>query len=103
VDTVARYGGEEFFVLLPETTGRGAAEVAERIRTRLATEAFAGGRVTISIGVAEFPAHGDTPDGLIAMADAALYQAKEEGRDRVIRAGTVRRSKETKEEAKESE
>jgi diguanylate cyclase (GGDEF)-like protein len=100
VDTVARYGGEEFFVLLPETTARGAAEVADRIRGRLAQEGFAGGKVTISVGVAEFPGHGDTPDGLIAMADAALYQAKEEGRDRVVRAGTTRHSKETK-EAKE--
>jgi diguanylate cyclase (GGDEF)-like protein len=96
VDTVARYGGEEFFVLLPETAARGAAEVAERIRVRLAQEGFAGGRVTISVGVAEFPGHGDTPDGLIAMADAALYQAKEEGRDRVVRAGAARRSKEAK-------
>jgi diguanylate cyclase (GGDEF)-like protein len=92
VDTVARYGGEEFLVLMPETDARGAAEVAERIRQRLAGETFTGGTVTISIGTAEFPEHGDTPESLIAMADAALYQAKDEGRDRVVRAGTRRRS-----------
>jgi len=97
VDTVARYGGEEFLALLPETDARGAAEVAERIRKRLAGETFTGGKVTLSIGTAEFPEHGDTPESLIAMADAALYQAKDEGRDRVVRAGTRRRATKTTE------
>jgi diguanylate cyclase (GGDEF)-like protein len=87
VDCVARYGGEEFFVMLLETTVATAGIVAERIRARVAAEEFPGGKVTISIGVAECPGHGDTPDALIASADAALYQAKDEGRDRVVTAG----------------
>jgi diguanylate cyclase (GGDEF)-like protein len=85
VDVVARYGGEEFFVMMPETGGEGAADVADRVRERLAAERLpGGGTVTLSFGVAEFPAHGDVGETLIAIADAALYQAKREGRDRVV-------------------
>jgi len=85
VDVVARYGGEEFFVLMPETEGAGAAAVGDRVRERLAAEKLPGGAaITLSFGVAEFPAHGDIGETLIAIADAALYQAKREGRDRVI-------------------
>ena len=87
VDCVARYGGEEFFVMLLETTVGTAAIVAERIRARVAIEEFAGGRITISIGVAECPSHGDTPESLIESADAAMYEAKDRGRDRVVAAG----------------
>jgi diguanylate cyclase (GGDEF)-like protein len=87
VDCVARYGGEEFLVMLLETTIATAALVADRIRGRVAAEEFAGGKITMSIGVAEFPAHGDTPESLIASADAAMYQAKGEGRDRVVALG----------------
>ena len=87
VDCVARYGGEEFLVVLLETTITTAALVAERIRARVAAEPFDGGRMTVSIGVAECPAHGDTPESLIAGADAALYEAKDGGRDRVVAAG----------------
>jgi diguanylate cyclase (GGDEF)-like protein len=86
VDCVARYGGEEFFVMLLETTVGTAAIVAERIRARVAIEEFAGGRITISIGVAECPSHGDTPESLIESADAAMYEAKDRGRDRVVAA-----------------
>jgi len=99
VDCAARYGGEEFVLLLTETGLDGAIEVTERIRARLAKEDFQGGKVTLSIGVAEFPTHGDTPEGLIGSADAALYKAKQDGRDRVARAVPARRSKETKERA----
>jgi len=84
VDVAARYGGEEFFVLMPETEGARAADVADRVRERLAAEKLPGGTVTLSFGVAEFPAHGDVGETLIAIADAALYQAKREGRDRVV-------------------
>ena len=87
VDCVARYGGEEFFVMLLETTIGEAAIVAERIRARVAIEVFAGGKITISIGVAECPSHGDTPESLIESADAAMYEAKDKGRDRVVAAG----------------
>ena len=85
--------------------GRGHREAHRRTATRsnvaakrkrLAGEAFTGGKVTLSIGLAEFPEHGDTPETLIAMADGALYQAKDEGRDRVVRAGTLRRTREAK-------
>jgi len=87
VDCVARYGGEEFLVVLLETTVTTAALVAERIRARVAAETFGEGRMSLSIGVAEFPAHGDTPETLIASADAAMYQAKAGGRDRVVAVG----------------
>jgi diguanylate cyclase (GGDEF)-like protein len=87
VDFVARYGGEEFLVMLPETAMPEAQEIAERIRSRIAEESFSGRRITVSIGVAEFPLHGQTPEQVIAAADEALYEAKREGRDRVRRAG----------------
>ena len=73
VDSVARYGGEEFVVMLIEAPIATALTVAERIRARVAAEAFEGGAMTVSIGTAEYPAHGDTPEELIASADAAMY------------------------------
>ncbi|HLZ47011.1 MAG TPA: diguanylate cyclase [Gemmatimonadales bacterium] len=87
VDFVARYGGEEFLIVMPETELEGATEFAERIRKKLAKEKLPAGRITISLGVSAFPMHGDTPDQLIAEADAALYLAKRAGGDRVIAAG----------------
>jgi len=86
VDCAARYGGEEFVVLMPETRAVGAMETAQRIRTRLAGDALVGGKLSVSIGVAQFPEDGDGPEALLARADAALYRAKREGRDRVLRA-----------------
>ncbi len=90
VDCLARYGGEEFLIMLPETDLAGAAEVAERIRSRVASEPFTVGRnyttVTLSVGVAEFPIDGDEPTSVIACADAALYRAKREGRNCVVTA-----------------
>ena len=86
VDCAARYGGEEFVVLMPETEMKGAVEMAERIRARLADDAVIGKKLTISLGVAQFPADGETPEALLARADAALYQAKRDGRDRIVRA-----------------
>jgi diguanylate cyclase (GGDEF)-like protein len=97
VDCVARYGGEEFLVMLLETTVGTAVIVAERIRAQIAAEEFAGGRITVSIGVAECPSHGDTPESLIESADVALYEAKNGGRDRVVAAGgQLEREKEKK-------
>jgi diguanylate cyclase (GGDEF)-like protein len=93
VDHAARYGGEEFAVVLPETGLEAGVEVAERIRARLAQVTFqvagesAGVTVTLSIGVATFPANGKTSEALLAAADAALYQAKKKGRDCVVAAG----------------
>ena len=86
VDCAARYGGEEFVVLMPETKAAGAIEAAERIRTRLTADERVGGKLSVSIGVAQFPDDGDAPEALLARADAALYRAKREGRDRVLRA-----------------
>ena len=94
-DVVARYGGEEFVVLLPGTDLDGAVATAERIRAAVAsskiavttTQDIAPLSVTCSIGVAEHPRHGTTVAGLLRTADAAMYQAKSQGRDRVVGAG----------------
>lgn len=86
-DIPARFGGEEFIVLLPDCDLQGAIDAAERIRTRLAEEVFEGRKITVSIGAAEFPTHGESPKAVIGSADAALYEAKDSGRDRVVAAG----------------
>lgn len=101
-DVVARYGGEEFVVLLPGTGFRGAIATAERIRRAIADEpidvrgtpvAVSGQEtrpapgdlaVTCSAGVAAFPDHGRTVAALLRSADAAMYVAKQQGRDRVV-------------------
>ena len=94
-DYVARYGGEEFMVVLPETDMEKAMNSAKRIRKRLARETFGNGKVkipiTISIGVATYPDHGVDPETLVSRADAALYQAKKTGRNRVTRARQISR------------
>ncbi|MDH3222313.1 MAG: diguanylate cyclase, partial [Gemmatimonadota bacterium] len=90
VDTASRFGGEEFMVLLPECDADGAMEAARRMRERLAREEFRGGHVTMSVGAAVYPLHADHPEGLIAAADAALYQAKDAGRDRAVLAAVDR-------------
>jgi len=84
VDCVARYGGEEFVVMLLECSLATAAIVAERVRARVAQEELGEGRLTVSIGLAEYPDGGDTPEDLIATADAAMYRAKGAGRNQVI-------------------
>src|SRR5260370_11386313 len=86
VDFVARYGGEEFLIMMPETEIAGAAEFAERIRKKIASERLPDGTITLSLGVSAFPMHGDTSDQLIAEADAALYLAKRGGGNRVVAA-----------------
>jgi diguanylate cyclase (GGDEF)-like protein len=87
-DVVGRLGGEEFAILLPETDSVQAAILAERIRERVADHFLFVHKVrfnvTISIGVAEATAGMPGIDALLGSADAALYQAKREGRNRVI-------------------
>ncbi len=88
-DTVARYGGEEFCVILPETRSDFAVSVAEDVRQLVETYPFLNrdkqplGKVTISIGIAAFPAEGTSARALIDRADQALYRAKTDGRNRV--------------------
>ncbi len=84
VDFAGRYGGEEFCLLLSESTLEGAVEVGERIRSELAAVTFEGDRVTVSVGAAEYPTDGQSVEAVLSSADAALYQAKRKGRDRVI-------------------
>ncbi len=88
VDCVARYGGEEFVVMLLECNMATATIVAERVRGRIAEQDLGEGRLTASIGLAEYPEGGNTPEELIATADAAMYQAKSAGRNQVVVAGT---------------
>lgn len=89
-DIVARYGGEEFLVLLPETDDEGAERFAERIRSAVEQHRFVAGKesgtltMTTSVGVAVFPAARiESVEDLFARADAALYRAKADGRNRV--------------------
>ncbi|MBN2370092.1 MAG: diguanylate cyclase [Vicinamibacteria bacterium] len=90
-DTAFRYGGEELAVLLPGCTKDQAFDVADKIREAVETATArmdrGGGRVTVSIGVAATPDDGRVARGLMDAADAALYKAKEDGRNRVIAAG----------------
>jgi diguanylate cyclase (GGDEF)-like protein len=84
IDLAARIGGEEFGVILTETTLEGAAEVAERLRLAIRAAEIPGvGHVTGSVGVAEYPSCAQTARELLACADAAMYKAKREGKNRV--------------------
>lgn len=89
LDIAGRHGGEEFMVVLSGASQREAAEAAERVRAAIARTPFrlpnAGITVdvTTSAGIAEI-LHGDTPERLIARADAALYRAKAAGRNQVM-------------------
>ncbi len=87
-DIVTRYGGEEFVVILPMTTKPHARLVAEKLRAAIAAAVIAdagpdGARITISVGVSTFPEDSSTATGLLQAADAALYAAKDRGRNRV--------------------
>jgi diguanylate cyclase (GGDEF)-like protein len=90
VDRVARFGGEEFVVLLPGVDAGTALPLAERLRELVASaplthgaESFA---LSISIGLAQWAGAQEAPARLLVRADAALYEAKQHGRDRVASA-----------------
>ncbi len=104
VDTAARYGGEEFILLLPETDIQGAKLVAQRLRSSIdLANFFTGARnssvdetehVTISVGVVMFPAEARFKRDLLEAADAALYEAKARGRNRVVLYSEIKTEKE---------
>jgi diguanylate cyclase (GGDEF)-like protein len=90
-DLPARYGGEEFAMILPDTVREGAVDVAAAIQVLVAKAAIphprseVGAVVTLSLGIASLkPDHNSLPEQLIEHADAALYQAKHQGRNRYV-------------------
>ena len=89
-DCVCRIGGEEFLILFPQQTASEASISAERCRQQVDSEvsvsASDGHSITLSVGVAERSGEMKTPDDLLKEADRALYEAKNEGRNRVVRA-----------------
>jgi|GEM_PF-2436215 len=91
-DYLARYGGEEFILILPGTPTEQALNLAEKLRRQIENVPFPIGKgenltLTVSIGIATFPAHGLDWEALFKAADAALYRAKQNGRNRVEIAG----------------
>ena len=96
-DILCRYGGEEFSVILPHTDLVRGVEAAERIRRVIEERPFKSGEnelsLTISVGVADLDPGAENPgEKLMEAADAALYQAKHEGRNRVCVKGGESRS-----------
>lgn len=90
IDVAARIGGDEFAVILPETDFRHGFEAAERLRAAIkAMDVPAVGQITASFGLAEFPLCARDRQELFAAADAALYEAKHEGRDKVCAAPSL--------------
>ncbi len=85
-DTIGRYGGEEFLIVLPHSTRKAASEQAERlcgyVRSLLIKSGEQGIGITVSIGIAQYKIHKEDWEALLNRADAALYQAKNSGRDR---------------------
>jgi diguanylate cyclase (GGDEF)-like protein len=93
-DVACRYGGEEIVIVAPGTEPDAVATLAEHLRagieqlvvTHRSHTSSSPPKITASFGVSSFPHHGDTPDTVFQAADRALYQAKAEGRNRVVRA-----------------
>ena len=89
IDIISRYGGEEFAIILPETDKENASKLALRLQKSVEEHAFdreetqPGGKMTISVGVANYPIDSRDPRSIIAEADKALYQAKRLGKNRI--------------------
>jgi diguanylate cyclase (GGDEF)-like protein len=90
VDTLARIGGDEFAIILPDTHAEGALGFAERLREAVAVPPRPGLALTLSLGIAQAEVDGQTADSLIRAADAALYHAKELGRNQTVAAPGAR-------------
>jgi diguanylate cyclase (GGDEF)-like protein len=91
-DIACRYGGEEFLLIMPGLSGEVALQRAERLRQavkEMPMHRQGLNPITISLGVAVYPDNGDTGLQLIRSADAALYRAKQAGRDRVVTAQRI--------------
>lgn len=90
-DTVARYGGEEFALILPRTEPNLGARMGESLRESIEKACFIVDKdslsITVSVGLASYPQQTRSKEDLIGLADAALYKAKEEGRNRVVHLG----------------
>ncbi len=96
-DTACRYGGEEFVLILPEASADDTYKRAEYIRKEVKNmKVYFHGQllpsITLSMGTATYPDHGIELNELIRVADTALYQAKEQGRDKVISGSYFARS-----------
>ena len=93
-DVAARYGGEEFALVMPETDPAGALRTAERIREKVAQARFRTEQgelsVTISIGIATFPAEARQKAELVELADGGLYHAKRHGRNQSVALAALR-------------
>ncbi len=88
-DIACRYGGEEFTLIMPVASAEVARQRAEHLRAQVKglvvhRRGVALGQITVSLGVAAFPVHGDTGETVLGEADDALYQAKRAGRDQVV-------------------
>ena len=93
-DLIGRWGGEEFVAILPMTDSEGGGQVAERIRLQIASEPFRSGtdvelQVTVSVGLACQIGEAIEEERLLKLADDALYEAKEGGRNRVVCASVI--------------
>lgn len=87
-DIIGRYGGEEFIILCPDADGKEALNIAEDIRKAISEKPVVVKDnkiyISVSIGIAEFPIHGNNPSGLLKAADIALYKAKKEGKNKAV-------------------
>ncbi|MCD8024438.1 MAG: sensor domain-containing diguanylate cyclase [Candidatus Gastranaerophilales bacterium] len=86
IDVPARYGGEEFVIMLPETNKEGAAIIAERLRKNISSISITTNdekviTATVSMGISQFPDHGQIPQDIIEKADKALYNSKRNGKN----------------------